>query len=109
MPLQHMLKPGNHFARASDPCWWNKAIPKKLNTRLDHSAGMNGWGIQINEVLNKRLVTIWVLLLVIATAPVVITYSLVTKDTSTAAGLGAYLVAILAFLATLHYQNWAMG
>lgn len=105
MDLKHLLDPGNHFV---DRFWYN-LMPKKLETQLVHSPGTVGWGIRINEKLNKSMIFLCSFLILLFTLPVVIVYSHMTKDTSTAAGLGAYVVAILAILIPLQYQIWLHG
>lgn len=105
MNLWHMRKDGPHTE-----CFWYDVMPKKLNEGLFRPPGTRGhvygYGIRIHEKLNVLLVLSWSLIAIITTGIVTMIYALLTKDTSSAFGLGAYLMAILTLCISLQYEVW---
>ena len=101
--IHELLKPGPHLDN-----YWIATFPKKLKCRLEYATGTRpiGWGIIIHEGINLVLILFGVFAILIATGLVVIVYGALTKDVSAAAGIGAYLVAILSIMVTLQYSKW---
>ena len=88
--------------------YWITTFPKKLKGRLEYVSGQRpiGWGIIINEGVNWFVLLFGVLLTLLTTGFVVVIYAAFTKDISSAAGIGAYLVAIVSLVVTLQYFKW---
>jgi hypothetical protein len=104
IPFFHeLLKPGAHLGRF----WWN-IFPKKLDGLLlwDENSECIGWGIHITEGWNTRLVVSLVFILMILFGVFVLTYSLVTQDGSTGAGIGSFMMSFLALYCWLRYEEW---
>jgi hypothetical protein len=106
IPLLHLLKPGPHTED-----FWINMFPKKLLTPLVRPSGPGGqlvvgWGIRINETLNWAVVLLWLVVTLVAISIVVIAYSAITSDNSSAFGLGAYLVALVAIYSSYHFMSW---
>jgi hypothetical protein len=101
--IHELLKPGPHLDN-----YWISTFPKKLKGRLEYVSGQRpiGWGIIINEGINWFALVFGAICIMLTTSFFVVMYSAMTKDVSSAAGIGAYVVAILTLVVTLHYFRW---
>lgn len=102
--MHELFKPGPHL-----DSYWMDTFPKKLKGQLKYISGQRpiiGWGIIINEGINWPVLWYGVLFTLILTGFIVLACVVRTGDLSSAAGLGAYFVTILALVVTLHYQKW---
>lgn len=102
--IHELLKPDcGHLDR-----FWLDLFPKKLHDTLKYVSGQEavGWGIQINEGLNLFLVLSFVLCLLVVTSAGSIVYGLISKDVSSAFGMGAFVVTAITLYATVHYYSW---
>lgn len=92
------------------PRFWYGRVPKRLDGRLSWSPGTRddvlGYGIRINERLNLVLILFWTLVGFLLTGIVVAVFAARTGDNSSAFGLGAYLIAVLAVYVPLQYEYW---
>ena len=102
--LHELLKPGPHLGN-----YWLTLLPKKLQHPLEWtpSRAVVGWGIHINEGMDWRVILALVILCLILTGLCVGLYATIRGDVSTAAGLGAYIVAVIAVVIPLQYYAWA--
>jgi hypothetical protein len=105
IPLKHLLKPGPHTDN-----FWLTRFPKKVQDplfRLPGSYGLPviGWGIRVNESLNWSAVLLSIIIILLMIGLSVIIYALATSDNSSAFGLGALLVGLMAVY--LPYQVYA--
>lgn len=106
IPLNHLLKPGPH----SDNFWITR-FPKKIRdplSRLPGSGGMKvtGWGIHVNECLNWTVVLLSMFITLLIIGLSVTIYALTTSDSSSAFGLGSFLVALFTVYFTYQYFAW---
>lgn len=105
MNLWHMRKDGPHTE-----CFWYDVVPKKLDEGLFRPRGTRGhvlgYGIRINERLNVSLILCWMLVGGVLTGVAVVVFSACTGDDSSAFGLGAYLIALLAIYIAWQYEVW---
>jgi hypothetical protein len=101
--LHELLKPGAHLGD-----FWLTLFPKKLHNPLEWAQGRTviGWGIEITEGMSWRVILAFVLLCLILTGLCVGLYATIRGDVSTAAGLGAYIVAVITIIVTLQYYAW---
>lgn len=85
-------------------------MPKKLDGCLSWSPDTQddvlGYGIRINERLNLALILFWTLMGFLLTGIVVAVFAARTGDNSSAFGLRAYLIAVLAVYVPLQYEYW---
>jgi len=101
--MHELLRPGPHL-----DSYWTDSFPKKLKEELNYISGQRsiGWGIIINEGINWPVLLSGVLFILILTAIGVLVFSMRTGDVSSAAGLGAYFVAVVTLVVTLYYFKW---
>lgn len=105
MNLWHMRRPGPHTE-----VYWYNTVPKKVDGALYRPSGaaedVMGYGVRINERLNDVLVLWWSFIFILATGVLIYVYSRYTGDSSSAFGLGAYLVAAFTVYIQLQYAWW---
>lgn len=105
IPLAHLLQPGPHL-----DTFWKSVFPKKLCEELQRPAMSGGrvvgWGVRINESLNWSIVLLGIFLLLLFIGVIVVVYSAMTSDNSSAFGLGAFLMAIFTVYITYQYFAW---
>lgn len=106
IPLEHLLKPGPHSEN-----FWITRFPKKIRdplSRLPGTGGMKvtGWGIHVNECLNWSTVLFLILITLLVIGLSVAVYAVTTSDSSTAFGLGSFLVALFTVYFTYQYFAW---
>lgn len=98
-----------HHRTGARPFWYTR-VPKKLDEPLfwppDTDEDVLGYGIRIKEKLNIVLVLCWALVGLVLTGVAVVLCAARTGDNSSAFGLGAYLVALLAIYIPLQYESW---
>ena len=101
--IHELLKPGPHLGD-----YWLTMFPKKLREPLVWADGQQviGWGIQINEGLNWTVILSFVMFCLLLTGICVALYAIYREDVSAAAGLGAYIIAVIAVLVPLQYHAW---
>lgn len=113
IPLWHELKyPGPHLRHQ-----WYNAAAKKVDGRLfddpfpnfDSIPNIEGFGIRINERLNDVLILWWSWVGLLLVGVFTFVYSRCTGDSSSAFGLGAYLVAVFAVYIQLQLAWWRRG
>jgi hypothetical protein len=109
IPLKHLLKPGPH----SDNFWITR-FPKKIRdplSRLPGSGGTTviGWGIRVNECLNWAVIFLLIFIILLAVGLSVTVYAVTTSDSSSAFGLGSFLVALFTVYLTYQYFAWKEG
>ncbi|KAK4160815.1 hypothetical protein QBC43DRAFT_109304 [Cladorrhinum sp. PSN259] len=102
LPVVHLLKPGRH---SKD--FWIKRLPKKLKDRLVWDQNVQGdvigWGVRINEEVNRGLVHLAFFVLSLVLVVGVGIYIKLTgkwdnwENQATAWGFGGFVVALLAF------------
>jgi hypothetical protein len=104
IPLPHLLKQGPHTDK-----FWITTFPKRLREPLvrgDDGQRVIGWGIRINESLNWAVILLSILLILLAIGVVVIVYTVITSDNSSAFGLGAFIVTLFTVYLTYQYFTW---
>lgn len=77
-----------------------------MNQPLENSPEAVGCGLVINETWNFTLILEMTLALMLILGMIVGLYSALGHDSSTAVGLGAYLVAMVMLVVTLLYWQW---
>ncbi len=103
-PIIHeLLKPGPHLDG-----FWLRTFPKKLRDPLQYQSRRQifGWGIHIDEGVNWPVVLPCAMTVLVLAGLLVVLYGILKGDWSSAAGLGAYLVSLLAFAVTIRYYAW---
>ena len=106
IPLPDLLKPGPHTDK-----FWITTFPKKIQDPLVRLPGDNGkrvlgWGIRVNERLSWSILLLLILIVLIAVGVGVILYAMVTRDNSSAFGLGSFLTALFTVYFTYQYFAW---
>ena len=101
--IHELLKPGPHLDN-----YWVDTFPKKLKGKLEYISGQRpvGWGIIINEGINWVVFILGAFSILLLSGVGVVIYALCTKDVSSAVGIGAYFVAVVTLVVTLHYCKW---
>lgn len=101
--IHELLKPGPHL-----DSYWVETFPKKLKGKLEYMSGQRpvGWGIIIHEGINWFVLLLGLFSILLVSGIGVVIYAARTKDVSSAAGIGAYFVAVITLAVTLQYHKW---
>lgn len=95
IPYLHVLfEPGIHLDR-----FWSNRVPKKLDTKIMYGDGIDpviGWGVHIVEGPNWLAFSVLSELVLVLSAVVALTWSLLARDVSGGFAIGAYMVGVLA-------------